>query len=93
MHRIVAGCPANPKEGHRISSKPGFLNTSTGTRDPTKQNNPEKQGIRIRIQRLCGPGLGIRFPDPDPGARKVRNFSGKMHFIVILNNNFTTKKV
>jgi hypothetical protein len=33
----------------------------------------------IRIQWLCGSGsiLGIRIPDPDPGARKLRNFSGK----------------
>jgi hypothetical protein len=39
----------------------------------------------IRIQRLCGSGsvFGIRIPDPDPGARKLRNFSGKMHFLVI----------
>jgi hypothetical protein len=38
-----------------------------------------------RIQRICGYGsvLGIRIPDPDPGARKLRNFSGKMHFLVI----------
>jgi hypothetical protein len=27
--------------------------------------------------------LGIRIPYPDPGARKLRNFSGKMHFLVI----------
>jgi hypothetical protein len=25
--------------------------------------------------------LGIRIPDPDPGARKFRNFRGKMHFL------------
>jgi hypothetical protein len=37
----------------------------------------------IRIQRLCGSGsvLWIRIrignPDPDPGARKLRNFNGK----------------
>jgi hypothetical protein len=37
--------------------------------------------------------LGIRIPDPDPGARKLRNFSGKMPFLVIFNKNFTTKKV
>jgi hypothetical protein len=39
----------------------------------------------IRIQRLCGSGslLRIRIPDPDPGARKLGNFSGKMHFLVI----------
>jgi hypothetical protein len=43
----------------------------------------------------CGPGsvLGIRIPDPDPGVRKLRNFSGKMHFLGIFNKNFTTKKV
>jgi hypothetical protein len=36
----------------------------------------------IRIQRLCGSGsvLGIRIPDPDPGARKLRDFSGKCTF-------------
>jgi hypothetical protein len=28
----------------------------------------------------CGSGSGFRdFADPDPGARKLRNFSGKMH--------------
>jgi hypothetical protein len=27
--------------------------------------------------------LGIRIPDPDPGARKLRNFSGKMHILVM----------
>jgi hypothetical protein len=36
---------------------------------------------------LCGSEsgsvLGIRIPDPDPGARKLRNFSGKMHYLVI----------
>jgi hypothetical protein len=39
----------------------------------------------IRIQWLCGSGsvLGIRIPDTDPGARKLRKFSGKMHFLVI----------
>jgi hypothetical protein len=37
--------------------------------------------------------LGIRIPDPDPGARKLRNFSGKNALIVIFNKNFTTKKV
>jgi hypothetical protein len=39
----------------------------------------------IRIQRLCGSGsiFGIRIPDPDPGARKLRNFSGKTPFLVI----------
>jgi hypothetical protein len=47
----------------------------------------------IRIQRLFGSGsvLGIRIPDP--GARKWRNFSGKMHFLVIFNKNVTTEKV
>jgi hypothetical protein len=33
-------------------------------------NSTKKQG--------CGSGL-----DPDPGARKWKNFSGKMHFLVI----------
>jgi hypothetical protein len=30
--------------------------------------------------------------DPDPGARKLRNFSGKMH-LFIFKQNFTTEKV
>jgi hypothetical protein len=34
----------------------------------------------------------IRIGNPDPGARKLRNFSGKMHFSY-LKKNFTTKKV
>jgi hypothetical protein len=40
----------------------------------------------IRIQGLCGSGsvLGIRIPDPDPVARKLRNFSGKIHFLALL---------
>jgi hypothetical protein len=36
--------------------------------------------------------LWIRFGNPDPGARKFRNFSGKMHFLVFFTK-FTTKKV
>jgi hypothetical protein len=43
--------------------------------------------IRIRIGHpdpywASGSVLGIRIPDPDPGARKLRNFSGKMHVSV-----------
>jgi hypothetical protein len=37
----------------------------------------------IRIQRLVWIRIRIGNPDPDPGARKLRNFSGKMHFLVI----------
>jgi hypothetical protein len=37
-------------------------------------------------------GLWIRIPDPDPGARKLRNFSGKMHFLVF-KKKITTKTV
>jgi hypothetical protein len=53
--------------------------------------------IRIRIGSGfidCGSGsvLGIRIPDTDPGARKLRNFSGKMHFLVILKK-INNKKV
>jgi hypothetical protein len=49
--------------------------------------------IRIRIR------IGSKFrdfvdPDPDPGARKLRNFSGKMQFLVIfIKNIFTTEKL
>jgi hypothetical protein len=31
----------------------------------------------IRIQRLFGIRIRIWNPDPEPGARKLRNFSGK----------------
>jgi hypothetical protein len=36
--------------------------------------------------------LGIRIPDPDPGARKLRNFCGKMHFIVIFSKILPLKR-
>jgi hypothetical protein len=32
-------------------------------------------------------------PDPDPGARKLANFSGKNALFSYLKKNFTTKKV
>jgi hypothetical protein len=31
--------------------------------------------------------IRIGNPDPDPGARKLRNFSGKIHFLVIKKKN------
>jgi hypothetical protein len=31
-------------------------------------------------------------PDPDPGARKIRNFSGKMHFLVIFKYILALKR-
>jgi hypothetical protein len=42
--------------------------------------DPEPDPDWIRILRLCGSGsvFGIRIPDPDPGARKLRNISVKM---------------
>jgi hypothetical protein len=36
--------------------------------------------------------LGIRIPDPDPGARKVRNLSGKMPFLVFLKKILPLKR-
>jgi hypothetical protein len=49
--------------------------------------DPDSVTLWIRIR--------IGNPDPDPGARKFRNFSGKMHFLVIFLKNVTgaTKKV
>jgi hypothetical protein len=44
--------------------------------------DPYSETLRIRIGN----------PDPDPGARKLRNFSGKMNFLVIFKK-FTTEKV
>jgi hypothetical protein len=54
------------------------------------QHRPSQAGLWIRI----GSGFSD-FVDPywDPGVRKLRNFSGKLHFLVIFNKNFTTKKV
>jgi hypothetical protein len=56
----------------------------------------------IRIQRHCGSGsgsvLGIRIrgrignPDPDPGARKLRNFSGKNALFSYLKKNILPLK-
>jgi hypothetical protein len=43
----------------------------------------ETSWIRIRIGNQ----------DPDPGARKLRNFSGKMYFLVILKKIFTIAKL
>jgi hypothetical protein len=40
--------------------------------------------IQIRIR--------IGNPDPDPGARKLRNFSGKMPFLVVFLKKFYHKK-
>jgi hypothetical protein len=38
--------------------------------------DPDPHPDWIRIERLCGSGsaLGIRIPDPDPGARKISTF-------------------
>jgi hypothetical protein len=47
--------------------------------------DPDSETLWIRI---C-----IGNPDPDPGARKLRNFIRKMHFLVILKKNFTTEKL
>jgi hypothetical protein len=58
--------------------------------DPDPEPDPDPDWIRI--QRLCGSGsgsvLGIRIPDPDPGARKLRNISVKMQFLVIFLKKF-----
>jgi hypothetical protein len=50
-----------------------------------KRPNKGRVGVRvvdpdpdwIRIQRLVWIRIRIGNPDPDPGARKLRNFSGK----------------
>jgi hypothetical protein len=36
--------------------------------------------------------LGIRIPDPNPGARKLRNFIGKMHFLVVFKKILPLKR-
>jgi hypothetical protein len=47
--------------------------------------DPDSETLRIRIR--------IGNPDPNPGARKLRNFRGKMHFLVVFKKIFTTEKV
>jgi hypothetical protein len=65
------------------------------TPDPYTTYEKKNQG--------CGSGSGldpysatfwirIRIGNPDPGTRKLRNFIGKMHLLVIFNKNFTSKK-
>jgi hypothetical protein len=49
-------------------------------------------GLWIRIRIGSGSLLGIRIPDPDPGARKLRNLSGKMHFLVICKKFLPLKR-
>jgi hypothetical protein len=36
--------------------------------------------------------LWIRIPDLDPGARKLRNFSGKVPFLAIFKKNLPLKR-
>jgi hypothetical protein len=55
--------------------------------------DPDSVTLWIRIR--------IGNPDPYPGARKLKNFSGKMHFLLFLkkilplkrNNYFLKKKI
>jgi hypothetical protein len=59
------------------------------TSEETELNN-FKQG--------CGSGSGLdpdseTCVDPDPGARKLRNFSGKNALLIIFKKHFTSKKV
>jgi hypothetical protein len=51
--------------------------------DPDSETCVDLDPDWIRIQRLVWIRIRIGKPDPDPGARKLRNFSGKMHFLVI----------
>jgi hypothetical protein len=49
------------------------------------------QQIMNTSQQGCGSGSGFRDfvdQDPDPGARKLRNYRGKMHFLVIFKKKF-----
>jgi hypothetical protein len=57
----------------------------------------KKYGMKILcwIQRLCGSGsvlgIRIRIGNPDPEARKLRNFSRKMHFSYFLKKFYHLK--
>jgi hypothetical protein len=48
----------------------------------------KKSAALLNLSNLQGCGSGFSDfvdTDPDPGARKLRNFSGKMHFLIFLN--------
>jgi hypothetical protein len=50
----------------------------------------------MRSKKKQGCGSGFRDfvdPDPDPGARKLRNFSGKNALFSYLKKIFTTEKL
>jgi hypothetical protein len=51
------------------------------TNDVTRVVDPDPNPNWIWIQKTLW--IRIRIGNPDPGARKLRNFSGKMHFLVI----------
>jgi hypothetical protein len=64
-------------DNHRGSAKIIYLLFSCHVTGRVVDPDPDW----IRIQRLVW--IRIRIGNPDPGARKLRNFSGKMHFLVI----------
>jgi hypothetical protein len=55
--------------------------------------DPKPRTMKVRVVDPDPDWIWIRIGNPDPGARKLRNFSGKMHFLVIFKKNFTIKKV
>jgi hypothetical protein len=56
--------------------------------------DPDPDPNWIRIQGLVWIRIRIRIgnPDLDPGARKLRNFSEKMNFLVILKKILPLKR-
>jgi hypothetical protein len=68
---------------------PSFVTRSPEGKIPSRVVDPDPDWIRIQRTLL----IRIRIRNPDPGARKLRNFSGKMQFLVIFYKNFTTIKI
>jgi hypothetical protein len=67
------------------------LSKNAGSGSVKINPDPQPWSLEYGIQQGCGSGFSD-FVDPDPGARKLRNFSGKMHVLVIKKKKFTTRK-
>jgi hypothetical protein len=93
LHRSLLERSARQQPGgpHDITN----LYTANKSFNSTPGNSPafnvtSLTSIPVHIK----PGLWIRIRigNPDPGARKFRNFSGKMHFLVTFQTNLLIKR-
>jgi hypothetical protein len=76
-----------------VDPDPDWIRIGSGFSDFVDPDPYWESGSRIRIGNPDpGSVLGIRIPDPDPGARKFRNFSRKMHFLIFFNKILPLKR-